>query len=217
MNRFQIKLIACLTMLIDHVCLVFFPNAFVAGVMRQSVGRMAFPLFVFMLGQGFFYTRSRIRYCRNLLILAIVSEIPYDFLFNHTLFYWKDQNVIFTLLTALILFCLLERFNGKLPLQILFCAGFAAAAQFLRLDYGLFGIAAAVIVYYTNALEPYQSCAYSCIPLILGFGSIGTLLAALPLLIYKKTGGRFSAPAKLAFYIFYPGHIAVLLLIQHLL
>lgn len=217
MNRFHIKLIACLTMLVDHICMVFFPHHLSAGILRQTVGRIAFPLFAFLLCQGFIYTKNRKKYCLNLLISALISEVFFDLLFYNKLFYWRYQNVIFTLLIALILLMLLERTSGKLFLQLPLIVVFCAASALLFTDYGLYGVLACVIYYYTRHLEPWQSCALSCIPLILRYGTVGALLAVPVLIPYKKTGGRFSTPVKYAFYAFYPGHLAVLYAVSRIL
>lgn len=61
-----LKLIAALSMLIDHVGLMFFPNQ----LWMRAVGRLAFPIFAFFIAEGFRYTRSKLRYLLTVFALA---------------------------------------------------------------------------------------------------------------------------------------------------
>ena len=78
LNSFQLKLIALVSMSIDHICLILFPDSPAAYALRMTIGRMAMPIFAFLACEAFFHTRNRKAYLRNLLIFAIISEPLYD-------------------------------------------------------------------------------------------------------------------------------------------
>ncbi len=70
----EIKWIALLTMLIDHFGVVVWPQIEIFRI----IGRISFPLYIFLLVEGFYHTKSRKRYFFRLLLLAVISEIPFD-------------------------------------------------------------------------------------------------------------------------------------------
>ena len=89
----QLKLIALITMIIDHVGLALFND----NAVMRNVGRIAFPLYVFVLVEGFFFTASRAKYLARLLVFALISEVPFDLgLYGYSP-RWSHQNVFITL------------------------------------------------------------------------------------------------------------------------
>ena len=88
-----LKLIACVTMLIDHIGAVFFPYA----IGLRIIGRISFPIYCFLLAEGVHHTRSPLKYGLRLLLVAVISELPYDFLF-YGRFTWLRNSVMVTLL-----------------------------------------------------------------------------------------------------------------------
>ena len=115
--RFQIlsgsmlKLIACIAMLIDHTGAIilsryqpalmnlFYINGKGISAYRivRDIGRCAFPIFCFLIVEGFLHTHDRRKYGQNLLLFALISEIPWNFMFANTWHYADKQNVFFTL------------------------------------------------------------------------------------------------------------------------
>lgn len=111
--RFQIlsgsmlKLLACIAMLIDHtgaIILSHYPPALTElfyingkGItfyrIVRDIGRCAFPIFCFLIVEGFLHTHDRRKYGRNLLLFALISEIPWNFMFANTWHYVDKQNV----------------------------------------------------------------------------------------------------------------------------
>lgn len=211
----MLKVLACFCMLVDHVCGILFHTSYTAYLIRYSIGRLAFPLFAFMLCEGFFHTRNKSKYLLNLLITAVVSECFYDLGFDGQLFYPGKQNTIFTLLLSLIMLMIMEQFRDKFFIQIIIAAAFSAAAHYLRVDYGLWGVAAVAIYYFMYFAPYYISGFCACIPIICGFQTYSVLLVSIPLAFYNGKQGTKNNLIKYGFYLFYPVHLIVLVLIKH--
>jgi len=155
LNRNHLKLIACATMLVDHIAYVLHLRGAAFIVMRGIIGRIAFPLFGFLLVEGFFHTRSRWKYVLRIAVLAVLSEVPYDLLFYRQHFYWQNQNVLFLLALGLLALAGLEyiraqkqmHFAVAIALQAAVAVAAATIAQLLHFDYGFAGIAMIVVMY----------------------------------------------------------------------
>jgi len=96
-DAFTLKMIAAVTMLIDHVGYIFFPQY----VLLRIIGRISFPIFAFLIVEGFMHTRDVKKYIFRMIIFALITEIPFDFAFYGT-FNWGHQNVLVTFLLALV-------------------------------------------------------------------------------------------------------------------
>lgn len=125
LTSFAIKVIAIVTMFIDHCGAVFLERNLVImqhtipnyltdpGYQRlllidqimRGIGRIAFPLFIFLLVQGFMHTRSRLKYAIRLGLFALISEVPFDMAFRNTYFTMSYQNVFFTLFLGFLFMC----------------------------------------------------------------------------------------------------------------
>ena len=106
-----LKVLAMIIMLIDHTASFLLrdyepattpwfqlgDNTYSLYRVMRDVGRAAFPIFCFLLVEGFLHTHNRFKYGRNLLIFACISEIPWNFAQNGTLLFPDKQNVFFTL------------------------------------------------------------------------------------------------------------------------
>ncbi|NLG02851.1 MAG: hypothetical protein GX567_03310, partial [Clostridia bacterium] len=103
-----LKIIAIITMLIDHIAAVVLADYLSIDGIRtiykimRSIGRLGFPIFCFLLVEGFMHTRDIKRYARNLGLFALISEVPFDLAFKHKLIYLDYQNVFFTLFLSLL-------------------------------------------------------------------------------------------------------------------
>lgn len=121
----MLKLIAVLAMLTDHVAafvLAYYKPALTPFIsigshelslyrLMRIAGRIAFPIFCFLLVEGFLHTSDRRRYGRNLLIFAFISEVPWNLLHSGSLFY-SGQNVFFTLFIGYLGLCVIEKYGA---------------------------------------------------------------------------------------------------------
>ncbi len=238
----QLKYLACAAMLADHLSKVIPLPQTLSFFLSGLLGRIAFPIFCFLLAEGFFYTHSRKCYIRNLLLLALVSELPFDLALHQTLakapllIEFSQQNTCFTLLLGLLLFSCLDRIR-QLAISLLLSRllqGAAlllvcAAAWILHTDYGPWGILCLAACYLLRKNPPFAAF-WSCLLLNLDgladfqatwilapencFSSPGAFLALIPLSFYQGSRGK---QVKYGFYLFYPGHLLLLFLLSLLL
>lgn len=207
-----LKLIACLTMLTDHVGAVFFPQ----NLWFRIIGRLAFPIYCFLLAEGAHYTGNPVKYGLRLFAGLILSEVPFD-LALHGGLSWAHQSVMFTLLLAFFMALVMK----KLPLagKLLAVIPFYFAAELLHTDYGGLGIImAAVFLIGRDLPEPtvIQTSGLLLVNLCYFQTSFFQPIAAaamIPIILYS---GRKSTKSRLlqwAFYLFYPVHLLVLWLL----
>lgn len=230
-----LKWIAILTMLIDHVgaCLieVFVMNAYgtspLAGrltgeqimawydfdIYLRLIGRVAFPIFCFLLVEGAVHTRNIGKYMIRLTLFALLSEIPFDLAFHNMPFFAGSQNVYLTLALGLLAVWILKGFRGqvwRLPLGLLP----AFAAWLLHTDYGAVGVLVIVLIYLLRE-HPWLR-AVACVLVLVTFNSLEWPTAFSFLLIALYNGERGRQP-KYFFYGFYPVHLMVLWMIGRFL
>lgn len=94
LNSLHLKLLAVVTMLIDHMGFTLFPHA----VWMRAVGRLAFPIFCFLIAEGCAHTHDKKRYAGRLLLFAVLSELPFNLMCSGQWLSWNYQNVLWTLL-----------------------------------------------------------------------------------------------------------------------
>lgn len=214
-----LKLLAVLTMLIDHTALIFAQEV---GWMRMAVGpvtvyyilrrvgRLAFPLFCFLLVEGFVHTRSRKKYATGLLAFALISEVPWNYMVSGRYFCPDMQNVYFTLFLGVLLLCVLawEAPDWKRGLCL---AALYVLIRLLHADYGFMGVMLIGILYVLR--ERRLERILFAFPLL--SGGIAALCAFVPINLYDGERGFIKGRAmKYAFYLFYPLHVTVLLLVK---
>lgn len=222
-----IKIIAVIAMIFDHASVIFTAGT---PIWPRLIGRLAFPIFAFLLAEGIRHTKSRFRYLLRMLAFAFLSEIPFDWVLHGNPFDFSNQNVYFTLFlglcSAMILDILLERRLGVLG--IFSTVLFASAAMLLKSDYGFMGVVVITLIFMfsqTKNNTKYTgialSCAMTCFsvsyPLSIGFipQQIFASAAVLPVALYNgKRGFKIN---KYVFYLIYPLHLLLLMLIKMLI
>lgn len=234
-----LKIIAMITMLIDHIGagilerMINNSRISLSDSLLRLIGRISFPIFCYLLLQGFVYTRSRAKYAKNLLIFAIISEIPFDYLFfgGLTLLH---QNVFWTLLIGLLTLWgieLIEKSGLPVSFQltgiIVTSAAGLLVAALLHTDYAWTGVAMILSFYFSRnnrALQCVTTFVIFFLALIAYYRPyFGTLAIALLytinsqwpllisfLLIYRCNGIRHMKKGKYLFYAFYPVHMILL-------
>lgn len=133
--------IAMLTMLIDHLGVVFFPDQ----IWLRIIGRIAFPLYAYLIVIGYQRTRNYRNYLIRLGLLAIISQPVYQWAFDTT-----QLNVIVTLFVGLLLLKLLDMTKNNKTLQLAVAAAVLVLSLFFSLDYGAYGIALMLIFRYVK-------------------------------------------------------------------
>ncbi len=213
-----LKLIAIITMLIDHIGVTLVCEEPFYTICR-GIGRLAFPIFCFLLVEGFFYTQNIMHYGIRLLLFALISEIPFDLVFHHELYNFHYQNVFFTLfigLITLVIFAEIDkRFTRSILLRkiskifILFFGMFIAYA--VNTDYSYIGILTIIIFYefYTNRL---LATVLACC--CLSFLNILEFTALLDIFLICCYNGKRGFNLKYLFYLFYPLHLLLLYYIE---
>ena len=214
----MLKLIAAGAMLLDHVGLMFFPG----NEIFRILGRLAFPIFAFMIAEGAKFTRDRRRYLGQLLALATVCQIVY-FLVDGSLY----LSVLFTFSLSLgMIFALQDWKRQPSTFRFVLFLAITGATWALNrtfsIDYGFLGCmvpVTAALPHGTKWERKEISVACLGVGLLLLAWDLGGWqiwsLAALPLLLLYS-GQRGKWKMKYFFYIFYPAHLALLQIIAWL-
>ncbi len=179
----------------------------------RMIGRIAFPIFCFLLVQGFLYTRNLKKYLIRIFLFALISQLPFSLAFSGQLFSFEYQNVYFTLFFGILAIAGIrmaeekKQWNriGRVLFGLIAVAACIGAAIFLNTDYSMFGVLVIVILYLLRKrkiLGAGISCAVLMEPT--------AFISLIPIYLYNGTRG---IKLKLVFYLFYPVHILLLYLI----
>ncbi|MDO4649198.1 MAG: TraX family protein, partial [Eubacteriales bacterium] len=170
------------------------------------IGRLAFPIFCFLIVEGSLHTRNRFKYGRNLLLFALISELPWNYVHSGGLTY-KGQNVFFTLFLGYLGMCAFEYLRDQQFLLLLALLALLFASVALHADYGYRGYILLLILYTLRSNRPAQAVIASC---WLAF-EWKACFAFLPINMYNGKRGFIRGPVgKYFFYAFYPLHMLIL-------
>lgn len=215
LNGNHLKLIAAFTMLLDHAGILLFPHV----RLFRILGRLAYPIFAYMIAEGCRYTRNKLRYFLLVFGLGAVCQLVYYFFTGDTYL-----NILLTFSCSILLVYALQAMYQAKTWQkealwsIVFAAGFLGAyglTRILSIDYGFWGIMTPVFASFAFArkMPRWASVLLLGAGLVLLAADLGGIqhygLLALPLLLLYS-GERGKTRMKYFFYIFYPVHLAVL-------
>ncbi len=237
-----LKLIAVVTMFIDHVGagivenfasqhpdeLLFgldYQQLYALDRVLRGIGRIAFPIFCFLLVEGFSRTKNVWKYFSRLVIFGVISEVPFDLCFFGSVWYTPYQNVYFTLALGLLMMICMDRISklgsgeqdaaycvsggmraARIVLKILTLAAFAAVAQLLMTDYYMLGIFTIFLLYQFKKTR-LGTCAAHALSCVLVLNEIPALAGTVPIALYN---GKRGFKLKYFFYFFYPAHLMLL-------
>ena len=215
LNGNHLKLIAAVTMLLDHAGILLFPRV----QLLRVIGRLAYPIFAFMIAEGCRYTKNRLRYFLMVFCLGVGCQLVYFFVGGAAYL-----NILLTFsVSILLIYILQEMYRAQTKKKealwsVLFAAGFLSAygiQHIITMDYGFWGIMVPVFVSFAHQRKfpRWASVVLLGVGLVLLGADMGgiqhwALLAVPLLLLYSGERGKYKM--KYFFYIFYPVHLAVL-------
>lgn len=230
-----LHIIAMSFMLMDHLWATLLP----AQEWLTCVGRLAFPIFAFMIVEGYFHTGNFKKYALRLLLFAVLSEVPFDLMYGGTWFYPVHQNVIWTLLAGLLGIRLMEYIKEKhkiwvyaLLSAVVVILG-AALGTVCMLDYYGAGVLTVFTFYFFRERKWWCLLGQIAVLYWVNVSLLGgqlspvqlfgmefelcqqglALLALIPIWIYNGRQGYHSKPFQYICYAFYPVHMLILVMI----
>ena len=219
-----LKTAAMVMMIIDHTAAVFFQDSAVLlftvfgykmtlyNLMR-FIGRLSFPLFAFLLAEGFIHTSSRRNYGLRLLLFALISQPAWSLEHTGTLFY-GSLNVFFTLFLGFLTLCAVDRLKEKPLSMTLVLLAVAVFSMTIPIDYKIFGVCLITVMYMLASYPPVRAlvgCA------LLPSKWIGAL-AFIPIAFYNGKRGFIRGKAlQYLFYAIYPLHMLLFYLLKYLI
>ena len=217
-----LKVIACVTMLIDHIGAVLVPQS----VFLRCVGRIAFPIYCFLLAEGVHFTKNPKKYALRLGMGVVLAEIPFDLAVFGRLTV-QYQSVMLTLFIAFCMAITMKRVTDA-TLRLVLIIPFAMAAECLGTDYGGMGVILVALFVLTRELNNRGVVQFLGMALILWLMDSGqmnvlgiflpiemlALLSIIPICLYNGKKSTASPALQTAFYLFYPVHLVILHLIR---
>ena len=236
----MLKLTAMVTMLIDHIGAGILEYLmWLDSISEQAriilvdvdqvlrlIGRISFPLYCFLLVQGFLHTKCRLKYAGSLLFFAFLSEFPFDFMLYNPLDF-SSLNVIFTLFIGLLTLWGIEKAKSNIFLIMLVTIMGMAMGALLSTDYSWMGVLLIVSLYLLRSnplLQSTVSFVLFCLAMTIRYSGMHESLSQTLLylltskytlilsfwMIYRCNGKRYIKKGKYLFYFFYPAHLLLL-------
>ena len=235
-SSMSLHIMAMVFMLCDHLWATVIPG----NDWLTCIGRMTFPIYAFLLVEGYFHTHNLKKYVLRLLVFALLSEIPFNMVMGSNWFYPLHQNVLWTFLIAIGLIHMNEKAkaSGKLWLRVVAGVGSVILGFFLGIltmvDYYHAGIWMVLVFYFFrgrkwwNYVGQFVLLYYINVEELSGFAYEITLfgethflvrqgfalLALIPIWLYRGKEGYKSKTLQYIYYGFYPVHLLVLALIR---
>jgi hypothetical protein len=207
-----VQLIAMITMLIDHVGLLFFPGE----VLWRVIGRIAFPIYAYALVQGHVHTSNYRKYAIRLFLIAALSQVPYQLAFDT-----NGLNVVATLFVSSLVLRMLDSAKPG-PLSAVIIAGVCVIMEVLPFDYGAYGLLLVLIFKYAGQGKAVVMHLLLNVVYLFAYGWVIQLASILPTMIiaYGPELWRKLEAWRLPRWVwraFYPVHLAVLAVLVYFL
>lgn len=205
----MLKWIAIVTMFIDHFAEIFvyvLPSPKYYLILR-TIGRLAFPIFCFLLVEGFLHTKNIKKYVIRLGIFSFISEIPFNLAVSGRYLFASHQNVFFTLWIGLIVLIFLKKYKEDVVIEIIAIFIGCFLATFLKTDYEAIGILIIVSFYLLREKKIVLTITMVLLNGLSNIIQLAGALALIPIFFYNGKRGR---QPKYFFYAFYPIHLFLL-------
>ncbi|MBY0218568.1 conjugal transfer protein TraX [Paenibacillus illinoisensis] len=200
--------IAMITMLIDHIGAVFYPQV----EELRIIGRIAFPIYAFAVYIGYKHTRNVQKYIWRLFWIAVLSQVPFMAAFNHL-----SLNVVWTLWSSLLVLLVLDKLPNRL-LGIPIVIGAGIIMEITAMDYGMYGLLLVLLFrYFQGPILVLGHVLLTALYIQLHSSSVQmySVVATLGIAIaqYYGAGFRLKGPRWIWRY-FYPAHLAIIAIIR---
>lgn len=215
MSGLLLKIIALLTMIIDHYGAIFQSNV----NYYRIIGRLAFPIYCLLLVEGYTHTSNFKKYATRLFVFALISEIPFDLAFYNQIGF-VHQNIFFTLFIGLVAIYLIDSKDGKYKFDnTLIIIAATVLATILRTDYQFIGIVYILSLYFTRTYPKKKRLTIVALIMIATNLSAGwmqqfSVLALIPIYFYNNEPGLKNKFLQMSFYIAYPLHLFIFYIIK---
>ena len=233
-----LHVIAMVLMLMDHMWATVFTNA---GWLT-AVGRLAFPIFAFMIVEGFSYTKNLKKYAIRMILFALISEIPFNLVVANSVFYPLHQNVLLTFLIGFGLIWINEKAKDRKTFARILVAAITVVMGYILgiisfCDYYSAGVLTVLVFYFFRGRKWWNFVLqalclwYINTEILSGFyyewNIFGmeievlrqsfAMFALVPIWLYKGKQGFYNKGIKALYYLFYPAHLFVLWMIREII
>ncbi len=219
MTIFIIKILACVTMVLDHIKYVYEPSI---NFITLYLGRISFPLFAFLATEGYVHTSNIKKYFKRLIIFGIISQIPF-MIFRTYVGNWMRLNIMFTIILGLLAILIFEKIENKfisIPLLVITIL----CGNFLNVDYGTYGVLLIFILYLFKNEKILLTISYILVIVaryyLKGCLNINCILDIIftifPIIIILLYNGKQGKKVKYFYYWFYPVHMIILDIIGYI-
>ena len=234
LNSLTLKLLAMALMLCDHLWATVLPG----WMWLTDIGRIAFPIFAFQVAEGFQRTHNRKDYLKRMFLFALISEIPFNYLYYSSPVFPFHQNVMFTFCIAIVLMLALEKVRCKGKAAYIIAAALSLPVGYFlgtvtMVDYYGSGVVTVLLFYLCRQIphgwigELAGLAVLNCwllggmtVPVSLLGRTLElpeqglALLALIPIWLYNGRQGPHSRKIQYACYAFYPAHMLILALLR---
>lgn len=219
LNAAHLKWVAFISMFIDHITKIYVlnnpttENVLIIKILL-ALGRIAFPIFIFFIVEGFTKTRNQKKYLKNLGLTALLSEIPYNMFISAKIFYSESQNVIITLFFTLLFLNIIQIINKKsneffvkfIQVTIVYLA-FIYITKLIKCEYHFIAITIAFILYNLRNYGNLRLFLAYLVNIKWTFSALGYIL----LFFYNGEKGKQN---KILNYAIYPVHLFIIGIIR---